>query len=397
MAKRKQQGPLSLLSPLATVRSYRRLRQDGTAATLDRLFISRHVLDLKLIASASVFAAILVFVVAGVLEYATHRAEIVVADGTWGAIGKWAEAAQDFLIYVGPALAVCGVILAWVYQQGSMRLGIVDLFACEITTLCRVGTILDFAKQFIRDFDKEPEAIKGTRGPKDGAVAFASAEEYFPIFDSNAKDLQVLEAKVVTHITSFYTYMKATRDSMRQLAQIPRRPGDDPKGGPWHTAKRNVVYMLFLAFESARKAVRDLVEYQPENAECTVTIMLTELVCYGFLIEQFDSSDIRYRRLVLRRRQYEKLVPSLCREVEAADENENPDWRKAKELIPELRERFEYACDKRRSYSSRSVAAGVPGNGRTAGSHSTSKARLPNLSARRVVSRAAATPRNNGV
>jgi len=396
MAKRKQQGPLSLLSPLATVRTYRRLRQDGTAATLDRLFISRHVLDLRLIASASVLAAILVFFVAGVLEYTTHRAEIVAADGTWDAIEKWAGAAHDFLIYVGPALAVCGVILAWVYQQGSTRLGIVDLFACEITTLCRVGTILDFAKQFIKDFDKEPEATKSTRTAKNDA-AFASTEEYFPIFASDAKDLQVLEAKVVTHITSFYTYMKATRDSMRQLAQIPHQRGDDPKAGPWHTAKRNVVYMLFLAFESARKAVRDLVEYQPENAECTATILLTELVCYGFLIEQFEPSDVRYRRLVLRRKQYEKLLPSLCREVEAADENENPDWRKAKELIPELRERFEYACGRRRNISSSAVAAGTPRNGRAAGSLSTAKARLLNHSTRKAESRAASAPRNNGV
>lgn len=396
MAKRKQQGPLSLLSPLATVRTYRRLRQDGTAATLDRLFVSRHVLDLRLIASASVFAAILVFVVAGVLEYATHRADIVRAEDSWGAIGQWAVAAQDFLIYVGPALAVCGFILAWVYQQGSMRLGIVDLFACEITTLCRVGTILDFAKQFIRDFDREPEATKGARRPKDGAVAFASAEEYFPIFDSNAKDLQVLEAKVVTHITSFYTYMKATRDSMRQLAQIPRRPGDDPKVGPWHTAKRNVVYMLFLAFESARKAVRDLVEYQPENAECTATILLTELACYGFLVEQFEPGEFRYRRLDLRREQYEKLLPSLCQEVDAADEDENPDWRKAKELIPELSERYAHVCSKRGGIPPSAVAAGTPRNGRAAGSFSRAKARPTNHSARRAESRAASRG-NNGV
>ena len=38
---------------------------------------------------------------------------------------------QDALAYVGPVLAVCGVILAWVYEQASARLGIVDLFAMK--------------------------------------------------------------------------------------------------------------------------------------------------------------------------------------------------------------------------------------------------------------------------
>ena len=123
---------------------------------------------------------------------------------------------------------------------------------------------LDIAKQFVRDFDSEPAADKGGAAPG-GATAFTSEEQYFPIFDSNAEDLQVLESKVVTHITAFYTYMKTTRDSMRRLSLIPHLHGDDPTVGPWHTAKRNVIYMQFLAFESARKAVRDLVEFNPRT------------------------------------------------------------------------------------------------------------------------------------
>ena len=45
--------------------------------------------------------------------------------------------------YAGPAITICGAIVAWAYVSASKRLGIIDLFACEIKTLCRVGTIFD--------------------------------------------------------------------------------------------------------------------------------------------------------------------------------------------------------------------------------------------------------------
>jgi hypothetical protein len=36
---------------------------------------------------------------------------------------------------VGAIVSVGGGVLAWTYQTGSARLGVVDLFACEIATL----------------------------------------------------------------------------------------------------------------------------------------------------------------------------------------------------------------------------------------------------------------------
>ena len=36
---------------------------------------------------------------------------------------------------------------------------------------------------------------------------------------------------------------------------------------PWHDGMRDLIYMLFLAFESAREAIKDLVEFEPEQAE----------------------------------------------------------------------------------------------------------------------------------
>ena len=40
-----------------------------------------------------------------------------------------------------PVVGVVGAVIAWAYQSGSARLGVIDLFACEISTLCRVATV----------------------------------------------------------------------------------------------------------------------------------------------------------------------------------------------------------------------------------------------------------------
>jgi hypothetical protein len=46
---------------------------------------------------------------------------------------------------------------------------------------------------------------------------------------------------------------------------------------------RNVIYMLFLMLESARKSVDRLIEYEPERAQNTITIYsasLSSIACY---------------------------------------------------------------------------------------------------------------------
>jgi hypothetical protein len=98
-----------------------------------------------------------------------------------------------------------GAVLAWAYQSGSVRLGVVDLFACEISTLCRVATVVDTARRYAGKFDQPPTAPADTAGPRPPPYHFASQENYFPVFESNTRDLQTLEARVVINITEFYT------------------------------------------------------------------------------------------------------------------------------------------------------------------------------------------------
>jgi hypothetical protein len=149
---------------------------------------------------------------------------------------------------------------------------------------------------------------------------FVSQENYFPVFDNNSRDLQSLEARVVINITAFYTYIKAVRDCLRKLADVrplaveSHQPADEAAlAGPWHDSLRNLLYMLYLALESARKAIHDLVEFEPEQAERTMVILISELKAYRFLCGQYVSpQEMRHQRLKLRAADYAVLVDDLC-------------------------------------------------------------------------------------
>ena len=69
--------------------------------------------------------------------------------------------------------------------------------------------------------------------------------------------------------------------------------------------------MQFLACESARKAVRDLIEFQPSSVENMITILLSELSAYRFLKRAFDEGDVRRERLELRLSRYRTVVQEI--------------------------------------------------------------------------------------
>jgi hypothetical protein len=218
--------------------------------------------------------------------------------------------------FIGAVLLASGWIMAWVYQTGSKRLGVVDLFACEIVTLCRVGTIMDVVPRLIMAHQALTASAPGE--PPNASAQdisfgrFTSQENYFPVFDGNSKDLQVLEADVVINVTAFYTYMKALRDHFRRLGDL--SPGQDSNAQKC-TLLVNAIYMAFLAYESARTSIEELIEFEPTQAEAMVTGLVTELSAYRYLTKCFDPEDIRGRRLVLRERKYEELVPKLYESV----------------------------------------------------------------------------------
>lgn len=343
-----------------------RLRTMDPRATLNRLFSSIHVKDLQLIIALAFIAVVLVFAVGLVLSIE----DAIMSQQTGEASSHIAFAAvRSFLSIFGPVLGVFGAVFAWCYQIGSARLGVVDLFACEISTLCRVFAFCDTVNRYVDKFGKGPAAAAwaaslhnaegGTRfvpgrdaeggarsalgrdaeGGTRSAPAnqFTSRENYFPVFENNARDLQALEFGTVINITAFYTYVKAVRDTMRQLADI----------GPhcWYDTMLNIIYMMFLSLESARKAIDDLIEYGPEEKVRIIEILISELEAYGFLRKTLAHDQVRYQLIMMRQPYYRELVPKIWREVESPS-RESPrawQWERARRLLPKLEKRFNEA------------------------------------------------------
>ena len=296
---------------------WRDLTKDDAASTFIRLNRSQHVVDLRLI-----FYATLCVVVVGI------------AFAVFAHYHNWAP--QNGPLTTSGLIAAifgagCGII-TWTYQRGSARLGIVDLYGCEIATICRVVTIVGVAGRYADIY----------RTPPGARMTFNSEEHYTPVFDNNSKDLEVLEARVVEPVTEFYTYLKAMRDYLRLLSTIEH---PDAEAARWQIGLRGVVYMLFLMLESGRKATERLIEYPPEQVQNKITILLSELVTYGLLLQIFEAEahehpgyNARVERLRLRRKDYLALVPELYRE--ALDRQHEAGWDKAAAMTGELGQRY---------------------------------------------------------
>ena len=298
-----------------------RLTKDEAAATFIRLAKSQHVADLQLI----FWISLLLMLIGSVFAIVWHQ-----WVDTAGVIGT----AALISAIVGTGFG----ILTWTYQTGSVRLGIVDLFACEITTICRVSGIVELAPRYVQIY----------RTPPAEPMNFSSQEHYTPVFDNNSKDLESLESRVVLHVTEFYTYLKAMRDYLRILGSV-ARPRDEID--LWRSSLRSVIYMFFLMMESARKSVARLIEYEPEYAENTIVILLSELVAYGLLLEVFQAEELKQpgfeallKRLELRKSDYLDLVPKVYWSAMSAAEDVA--WKPAVALTGDLNVRFHDAFGK---------------------------------------------------
>jgi hypothetical protein len=306
---------MQLLSALSPIANLQQLRRDKESSTFERLLVSRHVAELRLIFSFTLFIMVLVLVLC--LAFPVYVAH----DG----LNDPFKALADSGVMIGAVWAIgCG-LLAWAYQTGSARLGVVDLFACEIATLCRVTVVVDAVQHFV-DLGKAVPSETSR---------FSSQESYFPVFDSTVKDLQQLEEKVVKDVTAFYTYMKVMRDYLRKLADI--NPEAPNAGERWRAAVGNVMYMLFLGLESARHSIDALVEFQPTWAEEKGTILLSEITAYGYL-RQTVTDPLLSQRLQAREEEYRKVIHAL--DLAADQHSTDKGWKSAGTIIGELMRRY---------------------------------------------------------
>ena len=312
--------PKRILKPFSLV-----LTTGDDTDTVDRLFVSKHVNDLRLITAAAFVVLTVVIILAAATAISTaivDPAPTAFVSEAKRLVDSSTAAGGVFLKLFAPTFLVFSAILTWAYQVGSARLGVVDLFACEIDTLCRVITVVNMVNNQAAAYNVDP-----SKSAQDGKTMtmkpahFSSQEEYFPILANNSRDLQTLEANVVINITAFYTFMKAVRDTFRQLS-------DAQNDEQLRQSMRNLIYMVYLGLESGRNALDDLVEFEPTHTERTMVILLSELDAYYFLRDVFrDPNEVHYERLILRGPTYTTLVHRLNNLLEC----------KRKELMSEAR------------------------------------------------------------
>ena len=130
------------LSPFHVIRQLGRKKNRPPS---ERFGQCRHVADLRLIFSVTVILIVVASVVALAFcfqsELMAKWKEMQATDGDWTWVRLAFAAVADSGAFIGAIGAIgCGV-LARTYQSGSARLGVVDLFACEIATLCRVAAV----------------------------------------------------------------------------------------------------------------------------------------------------------------------------------------------------------------------------------------------------------------
>lgn len=222
----------------------------------------------------------------------------------------------------------------WVYQAANRRLGVVDLFATEIVSLCKVCLVTDFAKKSIAF------AQIARDGRKPTAHAVDTKEQYTPIYEKSAPDLQVLDSTVVTAVTQFYTFRSTMADCLRSATAA-----DDVVAAV--AQYDQMIYMQFLMYECARLATEQLIEFEPDKAEHHVTILCSELPLFSFLICRYRddaSANFLYRRLCLRVKDYVKDTADLVKQIHDVEkfgsEELKRSWRNAITTCIELSIRY---------------------------------------------------------
>jgi len=282
----------------------KRLTETGPPSTFVRLWTSNHLSEIQWIAFATPLLWSFGLVILGIHFFPPDRSQL-----------------RDLGTLFTGMTGLAGAVLAWCYRTGSNRLGMIDLFACEISVICRASLVVDFARRSVaqtNDHDAQmPPSDEGSH------LRSIGEDHYTPVYDSNLSELQALDVNVVTHVTEFYTYRKVMMDYLRRMAVTQK------------TERAMMIYMQFLMYESGRPAIQALIEFEPNREESIINILCSELIVFKFLVELFDKDDYRGKRLRLRK--YKAVVDDTLGRTEAG---RGYNWVKAKTTAQELKQRY---------------------------------------------------------
>jgi hypothetical protein len=331
--------------------------EPGPRQTLCRVCTSQHLRDLQWIASITLLIILLLLIGKGLpflinsfrtLFTGTFRDSVGLAESVSTQLHIWPFLRRLHILWeeifakvsatsLGGIIGAGGAILAWVYQTGSDRLGVIDLFGCEISVICRTCLIVDFAKS-------------STHLTEQSGFKFSSEEDYAPVYNNQLADLKPLDADVVNAVSQFYTYRKMMIDYLRGLEESARE-------GHFKARVTQMIYMQFLMYEAGRKAVERLVEFEPNRDENLVYIYCSEILLFGWLLKRFSESqfqteqggrkheDFRLARLEARQDDYIRDVEKLYADM--AKKRDLPEWNRACITSEELRYRYNIVFDKK--------------------------------------------------
>jgi len=273
-------------------------RRKGFIAHIGRFCVSRHSRDLFGIALLAALSALFGAKLAGTMLTLSQS----IVDLLLGPPPKPAPTLFQMLFASGPSdggtlalqaglLTVAGGIISWTYQAANTRFGVVDIFAAEIATLCRVAAVNEFMVHYVELYDRKRQ-FPVVNAPRD----------YLAVFNNNAKDLEVLDGDVARFVTQFYVHMKALQDTVAR--------GADPQENA--VAALNVMYSAFLAFESARQALAVLMDNRVERQEYVLTALVSELPAYLLLYrERATLGGLRAARIEQRLPRYAELIDNI--------------------------------------------------------------------------------------
>ena len=198
-------------------------------------------------------------------------------------------------LMVAFATAMLGVV-SWSYQAANARFGAADLFAGEIGALCRIAAVAELMTNYTRLY---------RAGESPPAMA-DSTNDYFAVFNNNAKDVEVLDGDVVGAVSQFYVNMKIFQDCLLR----------GPSAADASVRKQQqlaTMYYGFLAFESARLALAALIDDRDRCEEAILMAMMSELPGYFFLYDELHDRtyDVRWQRIAARRDGYRRLIQEI--------------------------------------------------------------------------------------
>ena len=110
----------------------------------------------------------------------------------------------------------------------------------------------------------------------------------------------------------------------------------------WHGTLANLIYVMYLGYEGARKAMEELIEFEPTKAEGILVVLVTELACFPFLCEYLKDDDLRFKRLQLRESEYRETMKRLNAKVNAPHIDKEY-WTPAERTFKEVDDRYRAA------------------------------------------------------